>query len=430
MVVQLFAGDSLHEWLHGELLRSVRRRISGLPNHTLLSMPLEEISTSLTRDFEVRPVVLDHDRISVMDHGAEVNAGIRIVVARFAIPYTGSMRVLQLHPPVRPCSGVKVDAVYERTIEIVVETAPTSSEALADAVRGIAREIEGYLTHSNKAVDGYNRVLAETISTELRVVREQAAQAQEMIQGLPFRLYRDEEASRVVMPLQRKVVRPQRQPGGSSFRPNHVLEEADYEATLHVLHDMRTVIERNPSTFAKLALQEVEGLDKVEERYRDLFLVILNTHFKGDVGSEVFNNTGKTDLLIRVEDRNVFIGECKFWRGPASVKEAVDQVLSYHSWRDTKAGLLLFITNVGVKQAIKKAIAELVGHPQYEGPGKVQNDPDHEATRFDVVMRSPSDPDHQIYLALLPFAIPKQPPPATPAPGTRKRSKPTEAPAG
>jgi hypothetical protein len=37
--------------------------------------------------------------------------------------------------------------------------------------------------------------------------------------------------------------------------------------------------------------------------------------------------TGKTDLLIRVADQPLFIGECKIWSGP-------DQLLGYTTWRD------------------------------------------------------------------------------------------------
>lgn len=41
---------------------------------------------------------------------------------------------------------------------------------------------------------------------------------------------------------------------------------------------------------------------------------------------ETFNSSGKTDILIRVENRNIFIAECKFWRGPKSFGEAIEQL--------------------------------------------------------------------------------------------------------
>jgi hypothetical protein len=39
-----------------------------------------------------------------------------------------------------------------------------------------------------------------------------------------------------------------------------------------------------------------------EEEIRNLLLIGLNSHFEGQAAGEVFNNTGKTDILTRVLD--------------------------------------------------------------------------------------------------------------------------------
>ena len=46
--------------------------------------------------------------------------------------------------------------------------------------------------------------------------------------------------------------------------------------------------------------------------------------------------------MIRADNRNIFIAECKFWRGQKVFNDAIDQLLSYLSWRDTKCALLIF----------------------------------------------------------------------------------------
>jgi hypothetical protein len=48
-------------------------------------------------------------------------------------------------------------------------------------------------------------------------------------------------------------------------------------------------------------------------------------------------------VLIRDGDRNVFIGECKWWSGPKAVTEALAQLFSYTTWRDTRLALLFFV---------------------------------------------------------------------------------------
>lgn len=55
-----------------------------------------------------------------------------------------------------------------------------------------------------------------------------------------------------------------------------------------------------------------------EEQLRDALLVLLNAHYEGQATGETFNASGKTDIIVRVEDCNVFVGECKWWAGPAA----------------------------------------------------------------------------------------------------------------
>jgi hypothetical protein len=43
---------------------------------------------------------------------------------------------------------------------------------------------------------------------------------------------------------------------------------------------------------------------------------------------ETFNFEGKTDILIRVEALNVFIAECKLWKGEKQFLATIDQLLS------------------------------------------------------------------------------------------------------
>jgi hypothetical protein len=76
-----------------------------------------------------------------------------------------------------------------------------------------------------------------------------------------------------------------------------------------------------------------------------------------DCSSETFNAAGKTDILIRVEDRNIFVAECKFWKGEKHFIPTIDQLLSYTSWRDTKTAIILFNRQKWTKLSIPSSIA-------------------------------------------------------------------------
>ena len=84
------------------------------------------------------------------------------------------------------------------------------------------------------------------------------------------------------------------------------LADAMYEDVLRTLGSLGRAFERLPKTASRFK----------EEELRDVALFILNSNYEGAARGEVFNGNGKTDLLLAWKDRNAFIGECKFWKGP------------------------------------------------------------------------------------------------------------------
>jgi hypothetical protein len=116
-----------------------------------------------------------------------------------------------------------------------------------------------------------------------------------------------------------------------------------YEQILSVISNMVMVIERSPSEFHNIQ----------EEGLRSHFLVQLNGQFEGQATGETFNNQGKTDILIRANDRNIFIAECKFWKGEKVFLETINQLLGYTCWRDTKTAILVFNRNKKFSEVVK-----------------------------------------------------------------------------
>lgn len=174
---------------------------------------------------------------------------------------------------------------------------------------------------------------------------------------------------------------------------DYTLGDKEYEEALAVLQRQRNALERSPSIVAKMG----------EEEIRLVLLGGLNAVFEGRAMGEVFNSHGKTDILIRVNDSNVFIGECKIWHGPAAFREAIDQLLGYLTWRDTKGALLLFIRNADVTSVVEKAVSVIADHPCH-----VQTHQAADSTaRQDFTLHAKGDPRRKLKLALLPFALGK-----------------------
>jgi hypothetical protein len=210
--------------------------------------------------------------------------------------------------------------------------------------------------------------------------------------SLGFSVRQRPDAAQYAVPVKpRKIETVRRPTANSTFQPEPVLPEAQYEQALNVLRNARNALERSPSMTASLD----------EEKIRDLLLMSLNAQFEGAAAGEVFNAAGKTDILIRVEDRNVFIAECKIWRGPKTIRDALSQLLTYLTWRDTKTALLVFIRSGQPTTIIEKAAKEIEQHPNFKRTATTRED----GERYDFVLHADGDSNREIQLAFMPFAL-------------------------
>lgn len=129
----------------------------------------------------------------------------------------------------------------------------------------------------------------------------------------------------------------------------------EYNKILECIHSVGKMFERLPSTYE----------NKNEESLRDHILVSLEAVVLGSATGESFNKRGKTDILVRRNGSNEFVGECKFWGGKEILLETISQLLGYLSWRDTKAAVILFVRNQDFTSVISKVRDNVSSHPNY-----------------------------------------------------------------
>lgn len=151
-------------------------------------------------------------------------------------------------------------------------------------------------------------------------------------------------------------------------------------------------------------LEKYKGLyDKFdEEGFRDFFLPHLNSiSTKHTATGETFNKIGKTDILIQDEKGlNVFIAECKLWKGESEQLKAIDQLLDrYVTWRDEKVALIIFNKeNKNFTELLSKAVDGLKKHSLFDAYiGKSKD------TSYRFVFKHPDDPNRKITLELIIF---------------------------
>lgn len=141
------------------------------------------------------------------------------------------------------------------------------------------------------------------------------------------------------------------------FKPDPTLDQATYNDILKTIYDLGRQMERLPSVYS----------GKEEEHLRDHFLMFLEPRYEGSATGETFNKKGKTDILLRYENSNVFVAECKYWGGKKKYLETIDQLLGYLTWRDSKAAVIKFVDNKDFTSVLKTVKEVTKDHPNYLG---------------------------------------------------------------
>ena len=148
--------------------------------------------------------------------------------------------------------------------------------------------------------------------------------------------------------------------------------------------------------------------------------MVLSTHYKNASG-ETFRVKGKTDLLVPHEDGALFVAEVKVWSGPKSFVGAIDQLLSYLTWRDSKAALVILVRQPGFSEIVSQVPNLIHGHAQWSSDvsdGAC-------AARFVYRLSLPSDQSRKVRLAVLLFHLPDVPQKRTLRKGKPRQPKPT-----
>lgn len=329
----------------------------------------------------------------VRDFGGDITVAVQQLVVR--IPYEGEGQLFQARPSTY--SSVFPRGQYDgNTLTIVVNA---SSGGTPESVRAtIDREVESvqqYLTWIRSDVASHNNQLERIISDFIERRRAKILAQQGMVSslGIPLR-ERADALKTYIAPAVRKKVVPTLPPASTApYKPEPVLEIKVYEHILEVMQGMTKVMERSPSTFARMD----------EESLRDHYLVQLNGHYQGSATGETFNASGKTDILIRELDKNIFIGECKFWKGAKAYTDTIDQLLGYSSWRDTKTAILVFNRNRDTSKVLEEIMTATQAHPHYK-----RTLPWSHESGFRFVMHHPTDSNRELIMTVLVFDIPER----------------------
>jgi hypothetical protein len=404
----LFCRVSIFDALRSQTA-ALTKAVQALESNYLLNASEHDLISSLVAQFRLDVPVIKEDEIHVADF-LETDVDVSQDPTRLfsdrseafyikgnktiiAVPFSGDPRLFAVQPQTYSLNPPAADIVGDELHLTYVRTDQNAEPIKAEYTQAVA-QIKAHLESLRDSAHGFNQQL-EPLSRQLVSERKRKLLADAgMVAaiGLPIRK-RQGMPTTYAVPVQRRKPSIERPPVTvSQFKSEPALPTEEYDEILKIMKNMVCVMEQSPHAFEKMG----------EEDLRTHFLVQLNAQYEGQATGETFNFQGKTDVLIRAEGRNVFIAECKFWRGEKEFHNAIDQLLSYLSWRDTKTAIIIFNRNANFNEVLTKVADAAPSHTCFKRHlGK------SDESTFRYVFHQPHDKNRELLLTVMAFDVPR-----------------------
>jgi len=314
------------------------------------------------------------------------------------VPYTGASGLFNHQPEHHDLDKPSVSKLNSQNMQgsiLITRIAagvvtPDELKASFDAEMA---KIRKYIAWQAIQIDPFNASLKTEAERIVNGRRSRLLAARHLASSLGYPLHQRPGAPLTfISPLTRRKLPTVVTTVTGSFQPEPTIAEAEYQNILRIIESMSFVMERNPRVF----------LTADEETIRDHYLVQLNGQYEGSATGETFNNLGHTDIIVREDNANLFIAECKIWHGQKQFTDAIDQLFGYVTWRDTKTALIIFSRNLDHTAVVETAMTALQEHPDYKRDAKLEG-----ATRIRADFGRPGDAARDIILTVIIVPIPK-----------------------
>ena len=360
-------------------IRQISEKVNAIPKDQFLASPEEDLVENIYGNLHIEPLVLYEESMEMEQHETQIDVsgyrdrnpfgdrgpinvqGIRVVVT---VPFTGEPELWKMRPSSYQSVFPRADVREPRgnnagSIELEFQQRTDSQpEQIKQNLDSELKSIRFYVNAQKNQVEQFNNAAPDAIRKAIQARRERLKTHDGVadLLGIPMKR-RDGAPSVNPIQIKRTLVKPLPPPPKSGYKAEPGIADEDYEHILSVIRHEGRTFEATPSTYAV----------HDEEELRDIILAHLNGHYQGGATGETFRRSGKTDIRIEDRDRAAFVAECKVWRGPKELLAAVDQLLSYLTWRDCKASIIIFNKhNAKFTELLEKVPETLISHSNFK----------------------------------------------------------------
>lgn len=385
--------------------RTIISKINNEENEYLANINIEEYLEYLYATFKMNCPLIQENKIYYEQQEGEIErynqfyseiGYIDGVIINVYVPFIGN-KDLFLAKANTWSTGVPRASIIDNNILFTfgVTIDEMDSFDLQSHIEKNIQEIKRHLEFTKKDLTEYNESIKTLALAEINYKIDKYKKISKFTKNVPYKLLKNDSQPltyKVPNVIQKiKIIKPlAKQPS-----PEPIIEEKEYDNILQICSDMTMVMERSSKAFVNMG----------EEDLRTHFLVQLNGQYQGQATGETFNSNGKTDILIRNDNQNVFIAECKFWKGKKGYLSTIDQLLGYVTYRDTKTAVFMFVRNKNfteVFQQMKEVVTEHSNFVRFIDSYV----PPKGSSAFRCEFKNQNDKDKHFYITIMAFCTP------------------------
>ncbi|SEU15813.1 hypothetical protein SAMN05444285_1628 [Draconibacterium orientale] len=381
----------------------IKKKIESETKEYILGVEEEDYINFLIEDFKVTPLVIyeESEQIDQPKTKKETMTGrfrdyeyeqdVYIFTVRYT--FSGSIVLFKIRPSTWAWTSYDISVnEHSNTVSFSFKLYDQDAEKFkAEKSRAFSAAFTNVVNVNNFAKE-WNNSVEGIVRVEFKRVKERFLKENDFFAAINISTNKNTD-SIFSVPTVKKVDIPQpKLDKNREFASVPTMSQNMYSGILKVVYDAGKSMEKKPALYK----------NKDEEGLRDQFLFILETRYEGVTATgETFNKNGKTDIILKysADNSNLFVAECKFWKGTTEFHQAINQLFDrYLTWRDSKVALLFFVQNKDFSKVLETVKEEAKKHPYYR---KVNN---HKGeSSFGYIYRLPNDEDKEVFLEIILF---------------------------